>query len=281
MLRRYISLLLLWNFIITSLSGVVLFIAPRGRYAKWAGWTFWGLTKDNWEAVYVIFAYLMIVLVIVHLYLNWNALKNYVKDKVKNILTKEFWITLIATILLFIGIVKEASFVKKVMDYSDKAKDYWERQSKVEMPVFHGEELTLKQFCSQAKIDYEKALNNLRKANIKFNEGEKLGDIAKKNNLSAYDIYKIMKFGGIQINMKNTEKQIHKNSFNNEGAVRIRVGKMTLKDFANYYKLDLNQLKQKLMNMGLKNVDENMTMRDIADMLNIHPSQLRSKLAGE
>ena len=46
-LKEMTSILLIFTLIIDALSGVILYIAPFGRYANWTVWTLWGLTKPN------------------------------------------------------------------------------------------------------------------------------------------------------------------------------------------------------------------------------------------
>ncbi|MBE0460642.1 MAG: DUF4405 domain-containing protein, partial [Candidatus Aminicenantes bacterium] len=59
--RAFISLSILWSFLVEAISGIVLYITPVGRVANWTNWKFLGLTKQNWEAIHTIFGYVFLL----------------------------------------------------------------------------------------------------------------------------------------------------------------------------------------------------------------------------
>ena len=60
--RAFNSLYIVYSFIILSLSGFVLFIAPPGRIANWTNLTILGFTKHEWQAIHIIFTFLFFII---------------------------------------------------------------------------------------------------------------------------------------------------------------------------------------------------------------------------
>jgi len=115
--RKIVSLLLLFAFIITSYTGIILYIAPSGRIATDTNWSFFNNTRDDAIRMHTIWGYIMIILSIFHLILNWRSIINYIHKKGKAFISKEMIIVLIILIILFITIKKNIPPFKNIMDY--------------------------------------------------------------------------------------------------------------------------------------------------------------------
>ena len=70
--KGFTSLLLTCCFLVMTVSGVILFLTPRGRDARWTDWTLFGLDKEEWGALHINNSILLLVVVAVHLVLNWS-----------------------------------------------------------------------------------------------------------------------------------------------------------------------------------------------------------------
>ena len=79
--RAFNSLYIVYSFIILSLSGFVLFIAPPGRIAIWTNLTILGFTKHEWQAIHIIFTFLFIIAIVFHIYFNWKPILFYFRKK--------------------------------------------------------------------------------------------------------------------------------------------------------------------------------------------------------
>jgi len=77
--RAFTSLYIILSFIIIIISGIILYIAPPGRIAKWAYISILGLEKAQWQALHTIFTFLFIIANCFHLYFNWNSFLSYLK----------------------------------------------------------------------------------------------------------------------------------------------------------------------------------------------------------
>ena len=101
--RAFTSLYITVSFIIIIISGLILYIAPPGRIAKWAHLPILGLEKDQWQALHTIFTFLFIIASGFHLYFNWKLFMSYLRDKISRSLSlqKELLLSLIVTIAIF------------------------------------------------------------------------------------------------------------------------------------------------------------------------------------
>lgn len=52
-LRRFTSLTLTFTFLVMSYTGIILFIAPKGRVANWTNWELLGLDKTQYTNLHV------------------------------------------------------------------------------------------------------------------------------------------------------------------------------------------------------------------------------------
>jgi ABC-type Fe3+-siderophore transport system permease subunit len=80
--RALTALLMLLGFAGLTVSGLVLYFAPRGRVADVSGWDLMGLTRWQWADLHTCFVLLMFVAAIPHLWMNRHALLNYLRRKV-------------------------------------------------------------------------------------------------------------------------------------------------------------------------------------------------------
>ncbi len=106
--RSFVSSLLLFSFVFVSFTGVVLFFAPRLRAAMNEGWSFLFLTRQQYNEIHLGFSLIFLILSVVHLFLNWHSLKNYVASK-KNFgfIKKEFVAAFFVSLILFFGIIEK------------------------------------------------------------------------------------------------------------------------------------------------------------------------------
>jgi magnesium-transporting ATPase (P-type) len=104
--KSFISFGLFISFIIIASSGLVLYIAPQGRVAKWVNWQFLGLSKEMWQALHTNFTYTFLILSIFHIFaLNWKVFLSYLKKKTGAGLPrkKELTVGVLLTAVVFLG----------------------------------------------------------------------------------------------------------------------------------------------------------------------------------
>ncbi|WP_294898867.1 DUF4405 domain-containing protein, partial [Sulfurospirillum sp. UBA4051] len=127
-LRRFISLCISFSFLIMSYTGIMLFIAPKGRVARSMNWEFLGLEKSEFTNLHVTFMVLFLVGMLFHIYLNWGSLLNYLKNRAKSfsLLTKEFLIALGLNLFFIVGTLYYWAPFEQFLDFQEEVKASWE-----------------------------------------------------------------------------------------------------------------------------------------------------------
>ncbi len=257
--RAFISIGLFYTFFILLLTGLVLYVAPAGRIANWVNWKLVALTKAQWQSIHTVFALLFVILSIFHLFsINWKAFWTYLKSKTKQGLNKkrEFYLSTIFTVLIFVGVVASIPPLRYVMDLSESLTESWENVES-EPPIPHAELLTLQELSEQLNNIPLDSIQNILKANdINFNGvDETLSDIGAANQISPDKIYDMITA-----------------SRNSEGIGR-GFGRKSLEDIAVDINKDMDQILKILDDNNIK-ARKNQTLRDIASENNIAPADI-------
>jgi len=193
-LRQITSLTLGISFLVMAYTGIMLFIAPHGKIAYWNDWHFLGLTKEQYGNLHTTFMILFIVSAVLHIYFNWHSLLNYLKSSAGKIsfIKKEFFIAFLINFIFLVGTLYLIQPFKIYLEVEEYIKTSWIKKYG-KPPYGHAEDTKLSVFCRKMNIDLEKAKQALREHNIIFKENQSLKTIAKNNNISPNDIYKIIK----------------------------------------------------------------------------------------
>ena len=262
-LRRIVSLLLIFSFILLLVTGIVLYIVPAGRIAFWADWRFIGLTKEQWGEIHIISGILGLVSGFIHIFYNWKAILLYLKNRKKEIriFNVNFTVAFIITLIVLAGTYYNLPPFSYVFDYSEDIKDT-ATEKYGEPPYSHAELSSIKQFCATMQIDLNQALQNLRTEGINFNdENDVLKDIANENNLSPQQLYIIMRLG-------SEDKIIKIPDLPPAGT-----GKKTIELFCDQYNLDSEKLLVFLSEQKIL-ASQEMKLKDIAEKNDIDMIEL-------
>lgn len=79
--RSFLSVYMGFSFLIMTVTGIILYIAPPGRVAHWSNWTLAGLLKEEWQAIHTIFTFIFIAAGVLHIIFNWKPLLSYLRKK--------------------------------------------------------------------------------------------------------------------------------------------------------------------------------------------------------
>jgi len=121
-IRRFVSLLLTFSFVMLAVSGICLYVAPQCRVAEEIGWRMLGLAKDRWESIHMTAALAFLILTLIHLLVyNWKTFVSYCKPKAARILSMapELALSVVIAVLLLVGaalILPPFSFLPDVHD---------------------------------------------------------------------------------------------------------------------------------------------------------------------
>lgn len=264
--KSFISFGLLFSFIIITVTGIALYIAPPGRVAKWIIWDFLGLEKTEWEAVHTIFSYIFVILGIFHTFsINWKAMFSYFKKKSKDGINrkKELVASLILIIAGYFGTIYEIQPFKAVMDLGEYASESWEKKEEA-APMPHTEAMTIIELSEKVvKLKPVQIIEKLKKSNIIVKDDKQtLDEIGRANKITPFEVYNLI--------VKNTEiKKTSSNSLKTGSGF----GRKTLSDIAIILKTDIKTLIDKLKASGIEaNKDDK--IRDIADIARKSPLEI-------
>jgi hypothetical protein len=164
-IRKITSLTAALAFILIIITSIVLYVVPQGRVAYWADWRFLGLTKTEWGNLHINLGLLFLIALVLHIYYNWKPLLSYLKDKARKmkVLTAEFNVALIITVLFMVGtylLVPPFSWMMTLNDYFKDAG----AEKYGEPPYGHAELSSLKTFAKKTGLDLTKATALLQDA---------------------------------------------------------------------------------------------------------------------
>lgn len=193
--RGWTTFVVTISFILDTLSGIILYIAPAGRIANWTDWRVWGLDKETWGAVHTIFGYVLLIIVGVHLYYNWRMFLNFIWNKIKKAvnLKWELLFAALTCLIIFLGTLWHIPPFSSTMELGEYFKASWE-ESRVETPIAHGELLSLEAFANDIQISPDELLGILRSRGYEVKDlTQTLGDIARENQTSPQSLYEAIK----------------------------------------------------------------------------------------
>jgi hypothetical protein len=192
--KGFVSLLTALVFLVIAVSGVVLYLAPRGRTANWSGWDVWGVSKEGWGEIHMVAALLFLAAAAFHLYFNWTSFASYFKARFQPgfNLKREFVLAVLIVVLFVGGTVFVIPPFAYVGEWNMDIKDYWEAQQ-ANFPYPHAEESTLDELARRTGRDAEALAAAIREEGYALPDGAPtVADIAEANDVSPADL-----FGGV------------------------------------------------------------------------------------
>lgn len=263
--RAFISFGLTWAILVILVSGVILYVAPPGRYAHWVNWELAGFSKEGWQAIHTLFSLGFIMLSIFHLFsVNWKSFVSYIKSKSTKGFNKkkELLFSIIAILVFFFGTIFAVPPFQTVMDLGEAATESWEKTEE-RAPVPHAELLTLAELAHQLDIEsVEEITRKLDSHKIAYKDThtQTLQEIGEANDSTPLEIYEII------------EKKPA-----NQGQ-GMGVGRKTIEDFSK----ELNKSTDELMQILEKNNIEakaTETLRTIGENNDLPPRDVYKLLS--
>ena len=258
--RAFTSLYITLSLILIIVSGVILYIAPPGRIAKWSYIPILGLEKDQWQALHTIFTFLFIIANGFHLYFNWKPFLSYLSDKRKQFirLRKELLSTIVIVIGIFYLTLINIQPVKFVMDFGESMKNDWSIDSS-EPPIPHAEEMTIGELAKIMKKDPQIIIASLNKHGISVDEKSVVKEIAQGHDISPQMVFEKM--------------QIPENSKTTHEGVKRGYGRRSVIQICEEKNISLEEGLSRLRKSGIEATGES-TLRDLAQKYNISPIEI-------
>ena len=264
--RSFVSLYMTFSGIIIAVSGVIIFIAPAGRIANWTRIPILGLEKYQWQALHVIFTFLLVIVTGIHIYYNWKPLTAYLKTRIRKKiqLRKELWVSVILTLALFTLILAEVPPFTTILDFGEGVKDSWSTQQ-TEPPVSHAEDLTIAQLAKAVDRSANDLLSNMAANGINAQKDQLVKEVAEHNNTTPSTIYKQM----------NLQQNISDNtSLQGKG-----YGRKTLEEICLQLSMDIEEVLERLQKVGII-AHKNESIKNLATDNDMRPMDLVNIITG-
>lgn len=210
--RKIVSLTTVLSFLVMCYTGLILIIVPEGRVAHWSDWRLLGLNKTQYGELHTAISLLFFIFSILHIYFNWKAIMQYLKNKAKKfvLFTPNFVVALIITGLVFMGSYYKVSPFSDLFEWQLDVDNYW--ADKYGEPPFGRAELVgLKSFAKKVGLDFGKVAEILQSKGIKYNSpDETLLQISKMNKITPQDIYLLIKDAKIGADENEVKTKVSK-----------------------------------------------------------------------
>lgn len=268
-MRKITSLTALLTFALLMITSIILYIVPAGRVAYWSNWKLWSLSKEQWGAVHINLGFLLLVSIVLHIFYNWKPIVSYMKttNKQLRILTVNFNIALVVTLVVFFGTVGGLPPMSSLINLGDAISDD-ANLFYGEPPYGHAELSPFSDFAYKVKADVEESLKTLKAAGIVVeSQAQTIKDIGEANNVPPKKIYELI---------KPQSSATSKNLAMPEEAPG-GTGKRTLAKICEMYRLDSGSI---IKGLELKKIHatSDQTMKEIAAANSLDPHSVYAKI---
>ncbi len=262
-MRKITSLTLVVSGLIELVTCVVLYIIPSGRVAYWVNYRLFGLSKTQWGDIHITIGTLLILALVLHVYYNWFPITAYLKNKAKQltVFTKSFNVAFAISIYVVAGTIYSLPPMNYVIQLGEHFTNIGNKKYG-EPPYGHAELSSLKMFCDKMHIDLTEAVNKLKGANIKIDNIQRsLKEIAKNNNITPQQLYKIIKIN--RKKLANGKTKFPDSPFPG-------FGNKTIQDICQLYSLSIPKVQAQLNEAGLQ-VRDSETVKEIGENNDSNP----------
>lgn len=188
--RSFVSFGMFFSFLIMSISGLILYIAPPGRVFRWTDWHFLFIDLDQWQSLHTLFSYFFLGFAISHVFsMNWKILFSYFTRKAKEGLRRRRELIasgLLVLLFVFGTLVKVPPF-QSVMDLGNWVSKTW--GEKIDYPpVAHAEEMSIAEIADVIlDIPIDSYLSRIRESGFSIHDASQtLSEVCQYNDVSPY-----------------------------------------------------------------------------------------------
>lgn len=270
-LRAMTSLTVSMSFLILALSGVILYLSPKGRVANWTGWSMIGVSKEGWGSAHTTMALLFLVASAAHIAYNWRPLVKYLKMPLAAGAKRsrsEMFGALALTLAVFFGTLYSLPPFGAVAELGENIKQYWETQSVIG-PYAHAEEDSLEAFANKLGRGPEELRERLASKGLAVEDmSQTVKDLAHQNNMTPASLFAVLSSGGAAAGPSG-------NYASRGGAGAGGFGRKSLAQVCAEGNVELETAIARLQQRGITATGED-NVRTLADGVNITPGELLS-----
>jgi len=188
-IRRITSLTALLSFSFMILTAIILYIVPPGRVAYWSDWHPWGLSKTQWSNIHIILGLLLLISI-----KTFAGKVNLDLDESMDNL-KHAGIRVAAENQTLLEIAKSNHLSPQQVYLAMKPKEVSSRRNKLlpDSPTPGMGRRTIADICNEYHLNIPAIMLGFARENIKVSADMSLKKIAEGNNLSALDVYEILR----------------------------------------------------------------------------------------
>jgi hypothetical protein len=208
--RAFTTFLSLWSFLISLVSGIILYFTPQGKVANWTHWTIWGLDKETWGALHINSSLIFFIIILFHIYYNWSVLINYILQKTRATLHRKWELALATLLAIFITLATLYDWqpFATIIKWNEDIKNYWAREAESHPPIPHAEEMMLTEFSKQINVPLEYFEQKMREKGWTLRDStQTIQDIADQNDISPADFYKGLELTAPSLNSSSRSGQ--------------------------------------------------------------------------
>ncbi|MGF7140946.1 DUF4405 domain-containing protein [Roseimarinus sediminis] len=192
--RSFVSFGMFFSFLIMSVSGLILYLAPPGRVFRWLGWELFWIDLNQWQALHTLFSYLFLGFAISHVFsMNWKILFSYFTRKTKAGLRRkrELLASSIVVLLFAAGTLLNVPPFQSVMQLGDWASDAWGEQIDYP-PVSHIEKMTIEEIATVLlDVPAEVFMKQIKEASYRVDRPtQSLEEVCTINKVDPYVLFR-------------------------------------------------------------------------------------------
>lgn len=267
-LKVLTSFVLTFSFFVASISGIVLYLAPKGRIAHWIQWSVWNLDKEQWAALHMSFVTIMLVSGLLHLFwFNWSSFWGYIRSRKTKLFRHQIELGIAIGLIIFfwVGTVYQLPPAISINNFAEAIDASYENQQN-EPPEPHAEEWTLVRLAEQYnELSTVDVIERLLTAGITVKDSlQTLGGLAAANMLSPRDLLDVVA----------TDSELTKNpdapvSYHTAGQ-----GRMSVSEYCDLKELDLETSLEHLRRAGYADVRSDRILKEYAAEAGRMPSDV-------
>jgi hypothetical protein len=192
--RGFFSLLLFISFVLLLFTGAILYVTPKGRVAHWTGWAVLGLAKEQWSAIHMTSALIVLIAAAFHLYYNWGIFWTYIRGKARSTLSlkREMALAILLCVLTVAGTIHDVPPFGMIVQWNDDIKAYWDTHSAM-APNPHAEEFSTERLAEEIGMPLEQVTERLEKAGVAGGDtSAKVKDLAAEHGMTPSELFSII-----------------------------------------------------------------------------------------